>query len=80
MRELNGRRSLLFAYPNGRRSDYDGHTVRILETLGAEIAVTAIDGINDTTTPALELRRVGVGGAADSTDFDRVKQWANGAR
>jgi peptidoglycan/xylan/chitin deacetylase (PgdA/CDA1 family) len=79
VRELTRRPTRLFAYPNGRRADYDGHTVRMLEALGVDSAVTAIDGTNDTTTPALELRRLGVGGGACSAEFDRVERWAKGA-
>jgi peptidoglycan/xylan/chitin deacetylase (PgdA/CDA1 family) len=59
--ELTGRPCRYFAYPNGRAEDYNAKTIRDLETCGIQIAVTTIPGPNDRMTPAMELRRYGIG-------------------
>jgi peptidoglycan/xylan/chitin deacetylase (PgdA/CDA1 family) len=51
----------LFAFPNGRASDYGPADVGVLRERKVAIAVTTIDGPNDRAVPALEMRRYGVG-------------------
>lgn len=60
-REVTGQACELFAYPNGRSQDYDAETIRILEGCGVRAAATTIEGPNDAETPAMELRRYGIG-------------------
>lgn len=60
--DLTGQPCDLFAYPNGTVHDYDPRTTALLRDLGITAAVTTIPGLNTTTTPALELRRDGIGG------------------
>src|SRR6185437_5497769 len=55
----------LFAYPNGRPSDYGPCDVAALEASGIAVAVTTIAGPNKRTVPPLEMRRYGIG--ADTT-------------
>lgn len=59
--ELTGKPCTLFAYPNGAPSDYGTCDLDILREQGIASAVTTIDGSNDNSTPALELRRYGIG-------------------
>ena len=59
--ELTGRPCRYFAYPNGRAEDYNIETIRDLETCGIQIGVTTISGPNNRMTPAMELRRYGIG-------------------
>ena len=59
--KLTGRPCRYFAYPNGRAEDYNIKTIRDLETCGIQIGVTTISGPNNRMTPAMELRRYGVG-------------------
>jgi len=59
--KLTGRPCRYFAYPNGRAGDYNPKTIRDLETCGIRIAVTTIPGPNDRGTPAMALRRYGIG-------------------
>lgn len=47
-----------FAYPYGRTWDYDAHTLKILSELGFRCAITAMPGLNDPSTPPMELRRI----------------------
>lgn len=61
IRELTGRPCELFAYPNGRLQDYDKDIIKILESCGVRVTVTAVKGTNDGTTPLMELRRYGIG-------------------
>ncbi len=58
---LTGSPCRYFAYPNGRAEDYSAKTMRDLESCGIQIAVTTIPGPNDRMTPAMELRRYGIG-------------------
>jgi peptidoglycan/xylan/chitin deacetylase (PgdA/CDA1 family) len=71
VQKFTGRRCRLFAYPNGRHSDYDGASIRILRENGIIAAVTAEPGINDTATPHLELRRYPTGFSRRNQSFDR---------
>jgi hypothetical protein len=58
---LTGRPCRIFSYPNGRACDYSRLAVETLEKSGVATAVTTTPGPNDAKTPALELRRYGVG-------------------
>ena len=58
---LVGRPAELFAYPNGEREDYDRETLADLARLAIRAAVTAQPGLNDESTPLLELRRASIG-------------------
>ncbi|GJM22226.1 MAG: hypothetical protein DHS20C15_21410 [Planctomycetota bacterium] len=49
-----------FAYPYGRSWDYDDTTREILVELGFRSSVTAMTGLNDASTPALDLKRIAV--------------------
>lgn len=49
-----------FAYPYGRSWDYDDTTREILGELGFRSSVTAMPGLNDAGTPALDLKRIAV--------------------
>jgi len=61
IQEMTGRPCELFAYPNGGMQDYDAETIALLEACGMRASVTAIAGPNNEMTPAMELRRYGVG-------------------
>jgi len=67
--ELNGRPCRYFAYLNGRAEDYNIETIRDLETCGIQIGVTTISGPNNRVTPAMELRRYGVGADLPMAEF-----------
>jgi peptidoglycan/xylan/chitin deacetylase (PgdA/CDA1 family) len=71
VQQFTGRCCRLFAYPNGRHSDYDSASMRILRENGIIAAVTAEPGINDKTTPHLELRRYPTGFSRKNQSFDR---------
>lgn len=58
--ELTSEPCRLFAYPNGRRQDYDHSITEVLRRAGIRNAVTTVPGPNKRDTPALELRRYGV--------------------
>ena len=51
-----------FAYPNGRETDFDDATKRILAEEGFRSAVTTITGANDASADPFMLRRVGMWG------------------
>lgn len=59
--KLTGAPCRLFAYPNGRKRDYDEVIMRLLRGAGISSAVTTLPGPNKVDTPDLELRRYGVG-------------------
>jgi len=59
--EMTGRPCQLFAYPNGSAQDYDAESIQTLVACGVRAAVTTIVGPNDKMTPAMELRRYGIG-------------------
>lgn len=59
--DLTGKVCNVFAYPNGRKQDYCDNTMALLRKYGVDLAVTTIEGLNNTSTPSLELRRIGIG-------------------
>ena len=67
--EVTGRPCRLFAYPNGRRGDYDAATLELVGRLGVHACVTTEEGHNDITTDPLQLRRYGIGNDWDFTHF-----------
>lgn len=67
--ELTGRPCKFFAYPNGRREDYNTEIIRLLESLGVRVSVTAIEGYNDETSSLMELRRCGIGANLGMSGF-----------
>lgn len=69
---LSGRRCTMFAYPNGGKLDYNSASLSILSGIGATLAVTAIEGVNDGRVPPLELMRFGIGNDPASDDFERL--------
>jgi peptidoglycan/xylan/chitin deacetylase (PgdA/CDA1 family) len=69
---VTGKPCRLFAYPNGTFEDYDASTVAILREAGITVAVTAEKGLNDRSTPPLELLRYAIGGEPSMPRFDAV--------
>jgi peptidoglycan/xylan/chitin deacetylase (PgdA/CDA1 family) len=69
VREFNARPVEVFAYPNGRRQDYNDESIEILQVAGIRAAVTAIHGSNLSSTPLMELRRFGVGADTTAGEF-----------
>lgn len=67
--DLTGRPCRVFAYPNGRRQDYDPGAVALLRALGVRVAVTSVPGPNVMGTSPLELCRYGVGADMTMTGF-----------
>lgn len=57
IQELTGHTCELFAYPNGRKQDYDEESIRILRRLGIRACVTTESGKNNEGTPLSELLR-----------------------
>jgi peptidoglycan/xylan/chitin deacetylase (PgdA/CDA1 family) len=49
-----------FAYPYGRSWDYNEDTLAVLRELGFRSAITAMPGLNESSTDRLELRRIAV--------------------
>ena len=68
-----------FAYPYGRAWDYNDETLRILEELGFESAITAMPGLNGPDTPRMELLRIPVNQDSDLAqvlcEVDGVFDW-----
>jgi peptidoglycan/xylan/chitin deacetylase (PgdA/CDA1 family) len=68
-----------FAYPYGRTWDYDEETLSILKELGFQSATTAMPGLNDASTPRLELKRSAVNEDSDLAqvmcEVDGVYRW-----
>jgi peptidoglycan/xylan/chitin deacetylase (PgdA/CDA1 family) len=52
---------LLFAYPNGRKQDFDIRAKIILKQLSALCSLTTISGLNTHSQDPYELKRVGIG-------------------
>jgi peptidoglycan/xylan/chitin deacetylase (PgdA/CDA1 family) len=79
--QLTGRPCKSFAYPNGRRQDYDGQCIEILQSLGVKAAVTTEEGANDCSTPPLELKRYGIDSRLSLAGFDLVvHHWMSSLR
>jgi len=67
--DLTGLPCRYFAYPNGRREDYDNETIQDLKTCGIQMALTTISGPNSSKTPVMELRRYGIGADLPMAEF-----------
>lgn len=52
---------LLFAYPNGRKQDFDKRAKVILKQLNVLCALTTVSGLNSYTQDPYELKRIGIG-------------------
>jgi peptidoglycan/xylan/chitin deacetylase (PgdA/CDA1 family) len=61
--------SKTFAYPNGRRRDFDHRAVAALRAAGRVAAVTTIGGLNTPQTDRFALRRVVIGDRVTMSDF-----------
>jgi hypothetical protein len=66
---------LLFAYPNGRRQDFDERAKAVLKQLNVLCSLTTIDGLNSCVQDVYELKRVGIG---DDTTKDYFKLLCSG--
>ena len=55
---LGAAASRVFAFPNGRREDFDRRSLDALAAAGASAAVTTIPGTNSPRTRPLTLRRL----------------------
>lgn len=66
---LTGRPCRSFAYPNGRRADFDDRAVRRLAERGVAAAVTTVPGENRRAADPLRLRRWGIGPDASPIRF-----------
>jgi peptidoglycan/xylan/chitin deacetylase (PgdA/CDA1 family) len=79
---VTGEPCRLFAYPNGSFADYDASTIAILREAGVTVAVTAEKGLNDGSTPPLELLRYPIWGEPSMPSFDsalrRLERTARG--
>lgn len=62
-------RADLFAYPNGRRTDFTVTTKRLLRELDYTCALTTISGTNQLGCDPFELRRINVGHDMKLNDF-----------
>ena len=69
-----GVRPKVFAYPNGRLEDFDGHTETVLARLGVEAAFTTVHGVNRPDTPRYRLHR-GAGWSDRPTVFVLQTVW-----
>jgi peptidoglycan/xylan/chitin deacetylase (PgdA/CDA1 family) len=67
--------SRTFAYPNGRRQDFDARAAGIIRAAGGTAAVSTISGLNSARTDPFALRRLTVG--ADMS-FDEFRLRASG--
>jgi len=82
--ELTGYPCKYFAYPNGRRGDYNSETIQDLKNYGIQVAVTTISEPNDRMTPVMELRRYGIGADLTIAEFQLlvhhfIPKWAGRA-
>ena len=69
VRRVTGRACRDFAYPNGRRQDFDGVAMEILKEAGVERAVTTVEGPNAAGTPVHAFNRYRIGGAMNLAGF-----------
>ena len=61
LEEELGRSVVHFCYPNGRRSDFNDVTLRLLTEFDFRSATTAEPGMNQRRADPLALRRLGAG-------------------
>lgn len=60
----------LFAYPNGRSSDYTAKTKQLLRSEGYGCGLTTVRGVNRRQVDLYELYRVGVGANMKFSEFE----------
>lgn len=66
---FTGQPCRLFAYPNGKKCDYDEESLSILRENGVKAALTTESGCYAPGTPMLELMRIGVDAEASMSSF-----------
>lgn len=59
----------IFAYPNGRKEDFNEQTVEILKKLKIKAAVSTIDGLHDRTDDMYYIRRIPIGADISKWEF-----------
>lgn len=59
----------IFAYPNGRPSDFDSDSMNILAERGISHAVSTVDGLHDRTDDPMSIKRVGIGVDITKAEF-----------
>jgi peptidoglycan/xylan/chitin deacetylase (PgdA/CDA1 family) len=64
-----GRAPTVFAYPNGRKSDYTAETKQILRRHGFELAFSTSEGIAGADSDWMAIKRLPGESAADLADF-----------
>jgi peptidoglycan/xylan/chitin deacetylase (PgdA/CDA1 family) len=67
--QLTGAPCRLFAYPNGRTLDYGPADVAVLRERNVTAAVTTVDGPNEASVSALEMRRYCIGAGTSLAQF-----------
>lgn len=72
---MTGQRCTSFAYPNGRRRDFDARAVALLQSRGIEIALTTVAGPNHQGADQMRLCRWSIG---QKTSFSRFKAKLSG--
>ncbi len=73
--ECTGRRVISFAYPNGRKGDFDSDIKKLLMSLGFLCAVTTIWGNNYHNEDPFELRRIALWGGHPETSLFRMAHY-----
>lgn len=59
----------LFAYPNGRKEDFNTETVTIVKEAGCKAAVSTIDGLYTPGDDVYQMKRVNIGGDVSDSEF-----------
>jgi peptidoglycan/xylan/chitin deacetylase (PgdA/CDA1 family) len=62
----------VLAYPNGSADDYATGTLEAAERAGHSHAVTTLPGVNDATTPRLEIRRIMMNPERGAVDLAKI--------
>jgi hypothetical protein len=65
----------LFAYPNGRATDFNDAAKAALGRHGFDIAFSAIDGLNDASTDWTEVRRISPGDSVPELAWRLSRLW-----
>ena len=61
--------SRTFAYPNGRKQDYDDRAVALLKAHGIKAALSSHEGLHAREMDPFHVRRVAVGGNTSVNHF-----------
>jgi len=59
----------IFAYPNGRRSDFNSDTIEVLKKMGFKASFSTIDGLHDIRDDKFHLKRIPVGANMSFAEF-----------